>query len=92
MIAAPTTAPESSATFEHCVPTAALAIDGTQPEVGDPVDYAVTGRVTRIEGAHAYVTPELINDQPAQAEAEAEPDDMDSDDMLAMAAKADAEG
>ena len=63
-------APMESAEKSHCVPAAALAIDGAAPEVGDEVEYTVKGRVARIEGGETYVMPETINGQPAQTEAE----------------------
>jgi hypothetical protein len=77
-----------SAEKSHCVPAAALAIDGAAPEVGDEVEYTVKGRVARIEGGEAYITPEMVNGQPA-ALAE-EPAAENPDDMMAMAAQADA--
>ena len=98
MIATPTATLESSAAEEsaeatHCVPLAALTIDGTAPDVGDPVDYTVKGTITKIEGAEAYVTPEMINDQPAKLPAEPTgPEEMSNEDVMAMAMKADAEG
>lgn len=38
--------------------------DGVTPEVGDNVDVQVSGKVSRIEGNCAYVTPETCNGQP----------------------------
>lgn len=72
----------------HIVPLATLAIDGASPEAGDAVEYTVKGRIAKIEGGEAYVTPETINDQPATLPAEPASTE---DDMMAMAKKADAE-
>lgn len=76
---------------EQCVPTAALAIDGTAPAQGDEVEYTVRGRIARVEGGKSYVTPETINDQPAAVEEEKSPEDMSDEDMMAAAKKADDE-
>ena len=74
---------------EQCVPLAALAVDGTPPEIGDDVDYTVRGKIARIAEECAYVTPSTINDQPAEVETAAkEPEDGD---MMAMAKRADGE-
>jgi hypothetical protein len=40
------------------------ADDGTSPAVGDDVDVQVQGKVSRIEGDCAYVTPETCNGKP----------------------------
>lgn len=60
--------------LEQCVPLAALGIPGEgeqmeNPEVGDLVDYQVSGKVTRIEGDKAYVMPEAVNGQEVKADA-----------------------
>ena len=73
----------------HCVPLSALAVEGATPEAGDAVEYTVKGRIARIEGAEAYVTPETINDQPATLPPE--PTEDGEGDMMAMAKKADEE-
>jgi hypothetical protein len=38
--------------------------DGIAPEVGDTVDVQVSGKVSRIEGNCAYVTPDTCNGKP----------------------------
>ena len=76
----------------HCLAVSALAVDGTTPEVGDSVEYTVKGRVSRIEGAEAYVMPETVNGEPAALPAEAGADEDMPDEMMAAAMKADAEG
>ena len=83
-------APSSSS--EQCVPLAALAVDGTNPAAGDAVEYKVQGKIARIDGDHAYVTPETINDQPAAGPAaDDSPEGMSDEDMMSEAKKADAE-
>jgi hypothetical protein len=68
-----------SAEGEHCVPVAALALDGTAPAEGDDVTYTVKGTVTRIEGDCAYVKPSSINDEPVkEKEVAEEPSAMDA--------------
>jgi len=52
--------------MEMCVPLASLAQpdEGEQmqtPEVGDPVTMTVEGKITRVEGENAYVTPSAVN-------------------------------
>lgn len=83
---------------EICVPVASLSIsdegDDVAPEVGDPVEFSVTGTVTRVEGGNAYITPETVNGDPLPEEAAegpammAEPNETD---MLSMAQTADDE-
>lgn len=73
----PLPGPAPMAKNEQCVPLDALAMpeEGDEmvaPEVGDPVSYTVEGRVTRIEGDKAYVTPEAVNGKPVEDKA-AEP-------------------
>jgi len=51
---------------EHVIPLAALEMpDDTEqmaaPEVGDEVQYNVTGKVSRIEGDLCFVTPATVN-------------------------------
>jgi|GEM_PF-2735804 len=83
-------AEDESAEALHCIPTAALAIDGTPPEVGDEVEYTVKGKVSRVEEGETYVQPTTINDQPAALPTE-ESAPADDDDMMALAQKADAQ-
>ena len=65
-------APVIPPSLEQCIPLAALSQPDdsdqlTQPEVGDAVDYTVTGKVTRIEGDMAYVMAEAVNGQDVKA-------------------------
>lgn len=58
--------------LEQCIPLEALSQPDdsdqlTQPEVGDAVDFSVTGKVTRIEGDMAYVMPETVNGKEVKA-------------------------
>ena len=73
------------------IPTAILAIDGTKPAAGDPIDLTVTGKVAAINGELAEVEIESINGQPLPDEA-GEPADQTDDSMRAMAEEADAKG
>lgn len=73
---------------EQCVPLKALEIDGTAPAVGDSVEYTVRGKIASVEGDHAYVTAETINDQPATRPAPTGAE-MSDEDMMAEAKKAD---
>lgn len=69
---------------DHCVPLKALAIDGTPPAVGDEVDYTTKGKVARVEGDKAYITPTEVNGEPFSApadEAEPTPEDDDAETM-----------
>jgi hypothetical protein len=73
------------------VPLAALAIDGQQPQPGDPVEFTVSGKLDRIEGPIAYVAAETVNGQPLPAgETETNPADMTEAEMRGMAEQADA--
>lgn len=49
---------------EVCVPTAALAIDGVAPAMGDTVEYQARARVTRVEGDKAYLDTTDVNGMP----------------------------
>jgi hypothetical protein len=49
-----------------CVPVAALAVDGTNPEAGDMVTISVAAEVLRVEGDCAYVRVETANGEPVQ--------------------------
>ena len=73
------------------VPLAALAIDGQQPQPGDPVEFTVSGKLQTIEGEIAYVAAETVNGQPLPPpESEKDPADMNEQEMRGMAEKADA--
>ena len=72
-------------------PAAALAVDGTTPEVGDEVTVTVKGTVTMAQDGGVWVKPTTINDAPAgepPADADKEPD---ADDVMGAAKKADDE-
>lgn len=65
---------------EDCVPLQALEMPGEDeqmntPEVGDPVNYQVEGKVTRIEGPNAYIKRTTVNGQPVSKEGEMTNDD-----------------
>ena len=49
---------------EICAPLDAFSVSGTPPAEGDEVEFKVKGKVSRVEGGNAYVTPETVNDQP----------------------------
>lgn len=70
------------------IPLAALAIDDTNPQAGDPVEGTYSGKVESIDGDMAVVALETLNGVPAPANAEvaAEPDE---DDLLRQAGEAD---
>ncbi len=74
---------------EMCVPLAALAMPGddqtmNKPAEGDPVEFRVEGKVTRIDGDNAYVMPDSINGQPAKAEDPDKPKPDDADQEFAQ--------
>lgn len=73
---------------ETCVPLAALTLEGTAPAVGDDVEFKLGGKVARIEGGHAYITPKTINGEPIPAAPK--PPDSEAA-MMDEAARADAE-
>ncbi len=75
---------------EHCVPLAALAVDGTAPAAGDAVEYTVRGQLARSAGDHAYITPESINDEPATPPAAER--ELDEEGVAELARKADERG
>jgi hypothetical protein len=82
--AAPAAAPEMKSN-EICVPTSALAMPDegeqlTNPEEGDIVTLQVEGKVSRVEGDKAYVTPSSVNGQDVGAE-EDEPRSPEEQDM-----------
>ena len=64
-----------------------LNIDGTRPAVGDKVDVTVSGTISSIVDQTAFVTPEMVNDQPMPQQAEANP----SDQLRASAMQADSQ-
>ncbi len=69
-----------------------LSLGGTDPEVGDEVEVKVKGKVTRIRDDCAYVALETANDMPIENPAAQPEDKMSEDDMMGMAATADASG
>jgi len=69
---------EAAPVGELCVPTQALAMPDEQdqlatPEPGDVVTLQVEGKVSRVEGDNAYVTPSSVNGQPIGEKKPAEP-------------------
>lgn len=73
---------------ELCVDAAALAVDGTEPDVGDQVTLQqVTGTVSRKEGGKLYVKATEADGQPlAERESAAEEaGEATEDDLRAMA-------
>ncbi len=76
---------------EMCVPGEPLAVDGTAPEMGDQVEFTVTGVVRRAEGGKLYIAPSAINGQP-MPEMPAEEEPMDEEERVRqMAVEADEE-
>lgn len=75
------------------VPLAALAVDGTNPETGDPVTFTVEGTVQDVQGDNAVVQVTKINDQDASSPDASSQDDGDDDEasLQANATAADAE-
>jgi len=72
------------------IPTAALAIDGVTPEVGDEVEVTVRGRVSEAAGGNTFITPTEANGVPfpvAPTGLEELPPDL-SEEELREAAKA----
>jgi hypothetical protein len=68
-----------------------LAIDGSQPEIGDEVTVKVKGTVARIRDDCAYVTLQTANNEPIHNPAK-QPEDMGEEDMMRMAESADLSG
>ena len=69
------------------IPLAALAIDDTNPQAGDPVEGTYSGKVESLDGDMAVVALETLNGVPAPADTPAaEPDE---DDLLRQAGEAD---
>lgn len=68
------------------VPVSALAVDGTNPEQGDHVEFTVAGTVSRIDGDNAYVTPQKINgeeiENPKEEAAETPQDEADEETQM----------
>lgn len=89
MITPDTTATSTSQPATHRIPVAALAIDGAAPEVGDTVEFTLSGTVASVSGEFAEITPTAINGQPIPAGAPAEPDG--DEQVMAAAMAADAE-
>lgn len=76
---------------DMCVPLSALSVDGTPPADGDQVEFTTKGKVSRVEGDHAYIAPSEVNGEPYTAPAEqAEPTEEESDEeMMRIAREAD---
>jgi len=72
------------------IPTAALAIDGVTPEVGDEVEVTLRGVVSEAAGTNTFITPAEANGIPFPA-APTGPEDMPpelSEEELRQAAEA----
>ena len=57
------------------VPTNALAEDGVPPEVGDTVQYSVSGTVQSVSGGQATVKIDSVNGEPVTEEASETPEE-----------------
>lgn len=84
-----------SGPMEMCVPISAVSTqDGSDslvaPEVDDEVQMDVVGKVTRIEGENAYITPTKVNgEEISNDESDSNPQENESDKMRSMAMQAD---
>ncbi len=78
---------EAKKSGELCIDSTALAIDGTEPEAGDEAEVQAKVKISRVENGKAFFDLAEINGQPV-AHDETETDD--PEDMMAVAAKADA--
>jgi hypothetical protein len=74
---------------ELCAPLDSLSVNGTPPAVGDTVEVKVGGKVSRIDGDNAYVTPDTVNGEPIQP-TDNQPSDRDQ--MMELSQQADASG
>jgi len=77
---------------EVCVPVKALAMPGEDeklinPEVGDPVEFHVGGKVSRIEGENAYVSLQTVNGDPVTTEAAKTSDTPEPDEFAQLKAE-----
>lgn len=63
------------------IPLSALAIDGEQPQAGDPVDLTASGTLDSVEGDMAVVDITTVNGSPLPQEG-ATGDEMGEDDLL----------
>lgn len=70
--------PSSDSGTEICAPLDAFSVSGTPPAEGDEVEFKVKGKVSRVDGGNAYVTPETVNDQPVMSDSGA-PDEGNMD-------------
>lgn len=71
------------------IPLAALAIDDTAPQVGDPVDITASGRLVSIDGEMGMVEIDTANGLPVGT-GDPAGDDLTEDDVRGMAERADA--
>lgn len=82
--------PMAAPSMEQCVPANLLAMPDdneqmVEPEVGDIVQYTVEGKISRLDGGNAYLTPTAINGKEVNApEQQPEGDNMGT---LTMAAQ-----
>jgi hypothetical protein len=69
-----------------------LEVHGAQPEVGDEVEIHVKGKVSRIEGDVAYISPTEVNGEPAPELPTGEDDDEgdERDQLMKKAEQSDA--
>jgi hypothetical protein len=70
------------------IPSAAVAIDGTNPEPGDEIEFTCKAKVKQVNGSNASVTITEVNGTPVDSKAESEEPSND-DDMMDIADKAD---
>lgn len=77
-----------SGAMEMCVPSRALAVDGTAPAEGDEVEFTVKGKCRRTEGENTYVEPETINGEEV-GKPEESPEDNSDEDMMKKAQESD---
>jgi hypothetical protein len=89
MINAPAPAAAGKSKSETCVPLKALSVDGTPPAEGDEVEFTTKGKVTRVDGEHAYVEAAEVNGEPFSAPSEPTPEE-DDEETMRIARDADA--
>lgn len=77
---------------ELCVPTRAVSLAGESgetvaPEVGDAVSLTVEGKIARVEGERAYVSPETANGEPVETSGPPESPPEETEDSLMAEAR-----
>jgi len=88
MITNDTTTSTPKSADDICIPSVALAVDGTEPAEGDEVEFTVKGTVTSSADGRTHVKPSTVNGEPVD-QPEEKPENPD-DDMMAQAQAADA--